>query len=236
MSLRFAVKDIPESGLELSLGLDKAWFDAQCVDLDDASLGDQGLHVKGRIDVMGQDEYLVRGQLKGSLRMKCVRCLEPAEVPVDTDFGIIFVDPAEADRRQSGASGHDAPGPDDDFVAAIQDGYIDIRDELREELYLVLPMNPKCEPPCLGICPQCGANRASQACACEEEAKKAQSPFAALAGLTGGKESSAGPSEGPSETPSESKTARGRSSKPDTQADPEPGPNGRSKGPRKRPS
>ena len=67
--------------------------------------------------------------------------------------------PAEADRTV---------GEEDLDTAFYRDGVIDLRELVREQLYLQLPMKPLCQPECRGLCPSCGANRNVVACTCAQ--------------------------------------------------------------------
>jgi uncharacterized protein len=48
-----------------------------------------------------------------------------------------------------------------------RDDHVDLNELLREQFYLALPMKPLCRDDCRGLCPECGANRNTDACACE---------------------------------------------------------------------
>ncbi len=46
--------------------------------------------------------------------------------------------------------------------------YLDIDNDVREEVLLNFPMKVLCKPDCKGICPKCGANLNKQECSCKE--------------------------------------------------------------------
>jgi uncharacterized protein len=46
--------------------------------------------------------------------------------------------------------------------------YLDIDNDIREEVLLNFPMKVLCKPDCKGICPKCGANLNKQECSCEK--------------------------------------------------------------------
>ena len=46
--------------------------------------------------------------------------------------------------------------------------YLDIDNDIREEVLLNFPMKVLCEPDCKGICPKCGVNLNQQECSCQE--------------------------------------------------------------------
>ena len=58
---------------------------------------------------------------------------------------------------------------------------LDATEELRAELLLELPMNPLCDPECLGLCPECGCDRNETECSCSAStAAEKVSPWSAL--------------------------------------------------------
>ncbi len=46
---------------------------------------------------------------------------------------------------------------------------LDLNELLREQFYLALPMKPLCREGCLGLCPQCGADRNTTSCDCRTD-------------------------------------------------------------------
>lgn len=104
------------------------------------------------------------GRTVATLELKCGRCLEPFQVPVDSAFDLLFLPASEA-----------VGGADEEIDAAdvgvsfYQDDVIDLADVIREQLYLALPMKPLCRQDCLGLCPVCGQNRNTTPCTCKTE-------------------------------------------------------------------
>lgn len=104
------------------------------------------------------------GELDGRLRLSCSRCLERFEIPLRVDVHLILVrenaepdeDDAEMDARAS-------------LFFQAEDGRADLREIVREQIYLFLPLKPVCDESCRGLCPTCGANRNRLECACRSE-------------------------------------------------------------------
>jgi uncharacterized protein len=83
-------------------------------------------------------------------------------VPVDTTFDLLFL-PAVANT-----GGDDQEVAEDDLgVSFYKDDAIDLRQVIREQFYLSLPMKPLCRDDCKGLCPVCGINRNREVCSCE---------------------------------------------------------------------
>jgi uncharacterized protein len=101
------------------------------------------------------------GRLQTVIELACSRCLEDFAIPVDAPFDLMFLpaadQPADEEREIE---------EDDLGTSFYRDGVIDLRDLVREQLYLALPMKPLCQEPCRGLCPQCGTNLNSGSCSC----------------------------------------------------------------------
>ena len=61
-------------------------------------------------------------------------------------------------------------GADDLETDVYDQGTLDLNALLETETSLALPMKPLCREECRGLCPVCGENRNTTACACEERA------------------------------------------------------------------
>jgi uncharacterized protein len=91
-----------------------------------------------------QTKVLVEGRLEVRLRCGCDRCLAPFEIQTQTDDVC-----------------HLLELPDD--------GVLDLTEEVREDMLLVLPNRCLCRKDCLGLCPHCGADLNMGACSCAGE-------------------------------------------------------------------
>jgi uncharacterized protein len=130
---------------------------------------DEGFRIVAPVD-LGFDLYKDRarirlaGSLRTSLELDCSRCLERFTVPVDAAFELRYQPataiPAETDREV---------GEDDLDTAFYRDGVVDLRELVREQLYLQLPMKPLCREACAGLCPVCGTNLNTHSCDCSHE-------------------------------------------------------------------
>jgi uncharacterized protein len=179
--MRYKTKDIGEAGLDVRVPVTADWLAAQAPDLD-ARPGDAGITLTGRLEPTGDDSYLLRGDIKGSLVTPCGRCLEPALVPIDVPVTVSYVE--RDDRADDEDDDADAAGEGDGGdVLSFTGGEIDLGPELRDETLLAVPMGPLCRPDCKGICSICGGNRNAAACDCEEKQRLATSKLSALKNL-----------------------------------------------------
>lgn len=112
---------------------------------------------------------LVRGSLRGALRMACRRCLAPVEQAVETDVYLLFMAPTGEEGEEEDGEVYPLPARGDE---------LDLTDAVREQTLLAVPQYALCQEECRGLCPSCGANLNEGACECVPEA--APSPWDAL--------------------------------------------------------
>jgi uncharacterized protein len=85
--------------------------------------------------------------VSGSVQLYCARCLSEFSVQVSKHLTLAY--PLD-------------PGQD----------MVDMTPDIRQELILDLPVNPKCSPECKGLCPGCGTNLNEGGCSCGTTKKK----------------------------------------------------------------
>jgi uncharacterized protein len=111
---------------------------------------------KGRGDV-----FRAAGRVRTRLELACGRCLEPFDIPVDAAFDLRYVPQAD-----NAGEGEREIAEEDLATAYYREGVLDLRELLREQFQLALPMKPLCSDDCRGLCPQCGTNLNRGACDC----------------------------------------------------------------------
>jgi len=88
---------------------------------------------------------LATGTLRGTLALRCARCLKDFERPVGVDVHELF---------------SLSPGSDDEDVYPLEgDGWLDPEQMVRDALGLELPFSPLHTPDCQGLCSVCGGDR-----------------------------------------------------------------------------
>ena len=108
-----------------------------------------------------KEAFRLVGAVRTELELPCSRCLEPFRLPVDVEFDLRYVPQPDA-------------SPDEESEVAEEDletsfyrnDEIDLKELLREQFYLALPMKPLCRDGCKGLCPQCGTNLNTSTCDC----------------------------------------------------------------------
>lgn len=139
------------------------------------------LKVQGEAELLDNTigEIRLRGDLDVRMEAECDRCLETASFPVETSFDLFYRPAAKP------GNGHHVEAEldeDDSEVGFYEGSGLELRDVVRENVLLALPMQKVCAETCKGICPVCGKNRNQEDCHCE--VKAADDRWAALKNLT----------------------------------------------------
>ena len=110
---------------------------------------------------------VVDADLHAPVQLPCSRCLEEFVEDIPIRFQERYIPTIE---MQTGLPVHEVEeDEDDEDVYTIDDHHVlDLREAVRQQALLALPMQPIHNPDCLGLCPVCGTNRNEHACACAE--------------------------------------------------------------------
>jgi len=134
----------PEVGATLGLDVDEVH----------QTLGDLKVdYVRGQLLLTRTTRgVLATGQFHTVLQAECVRCLElfPLELQVPMEEMFTFT-----------------PAADPTYF--IDESWLDLRQPLREQILLALPMHSLCRPECKGLCVTCGQNLNEDPCSCDTE-------------------------------------------------------------------
>lgn len=132
------------------------------------------LNINATAELQGGD-IRIRGHLATKLEANCDRCLGSIELPVDTDFDLVY------QPMQTIAKEEEIEISDDEMEVGFFDGDgIELADVATEQVILFVPMKVVCRSDCRGLCPVCGTNLNSTPCNCPVGPQK-DSPFASLA-------------------------------------------------------
>ncbi len=144
--LKFRLRDIPDSGLDLTVELPRELLASALEGIEGADLDATTGRIEGQATRI-RDNVFVRGKLLGIATVACARCLEPAKVNLATKLDLTLMPEAEG-----------APDPDADELAtsdaefATYEGdLIDLTELVRELCVLAIPMAPVCREDCPGL-------------------------------------------------------------------------------------
>lgn len=109
---------------------------------------------------------LVKGRLETTLELGCIRCLEPFLCDVTLE-----IEDEEFFPELDVSTGRPLPvDPEADSANMINEQHIlDLREVVRQDILLEVPISPVCRPDCRGICIHCGENLNTGTCDCQEE-------------------------------------------------------------------
>ena len=89
---------------------------------------------------------------------ECIRCLDPVELEIERTIQELYLYEDDGAKKKSHPK-KTAPVDDDleEEDLLYLDGVImDLEPPIRDAIVLNLPVNPLCDPDCLGLCPDCG--------------------------------------------------------------------------------
>ena len=109
-------------------------------------------------------EYVADGTSTFTADLNCSRCLEPYPFANTSTFHVRFRPRLEAPEENEEI---EITNPEELDVEFYSKRTIPLRDLALEQIQLSIPMKPLCDESCLGLCPQCGANRSREGCLCE---------------------------------------------------------------------
>jgi len=179
--MEFKVSELEREPIEFDLALAPGMVDLgeeaeQVGDLATSGLAEVLHEHRGPKDIVA--DIRLRGQFAGRFQVPCARCVEPVEIPLESDFDLIFR-PVVADSEPTERS----ITPPETEIGYYQKDSLLLEDVLREQVLLSLPVRTLCKPDCKGLCPRCGQNRNSQECSCDVGPSDPR--WEALAGLRG---------------------------------------------------
>ena len=91
------------------------------------------------------DGVLVTAEVEVPVSAECGRCLDPLELELVAPIQELYAY---------------EPDPDDDEAPVVSGDTLDLEPVVRDAVMLALPLNPLCDPDCLGLCAGCGARLA----------------------------------------------------------------------------
>lgn len=135
--IKISVRDIPSGGLDIDQSIPKEGIGLSSEEVDIKSL----LNVRAHLEKV--DNFVVADtHIKADFGFLCARCLEELYSTKELDFKFDFeIDPS------------------------IE--YIDLGEEIRQEIILANPPKVLCSKDCKGICPKCGTNLNVEKCKCK---------------------------------------------------------------------
>jgi uncharacterized protein len=117
-----------------------------------------------RVDIYkAGDKYVLEGNMAGSVRIRCDRCLNAYDSEIKTGFKLFFAKPVRSINNV------EIELMEEDLETGIINGdEINLGDIFREQIYLSVPLKSLCREDCQGLCPMCGADLNTERCGCKK--------------------------------------------------------------------
>ena len=143
--MKVFLKDIRPEGLVLH---DTMNADVIGVREEDHLKFDSALSINTRFELI-EDTLLAKTKVRGNISSTCSRCLEEIHRGWDKSFTL-------------------------DFSINRNTDYVEIDEDVRQEVVLNLPMRVLCKEDCKGICVDCGVNLNEDECRCKDTSHRTQ--------------------------------------------------------------
>ncbi|HEY0784266.1 MAG TPA: DUF177 domain-containing protein [Acidobacteriaceae bacterium] len=127
------------------------------------------LLASGRADLLEEhrgprdivQDIRLRGTYSGRFSVPCARCIDPVDHALAGEYDLIFR-PVGVDSEVSEHS----IGASETEIGYYENGSLEFKDVLREQVLLALPARTLCREDCKGLCPRCGGNQNAEPCTC----------------------------------------------------------------------
>jgi uncharacterized protein len=134
--IKISIRDIPANGLDIDQSIPKEGIGLSSEEVDIRSL----LNVKAHLEKVDQ-VVIADTKIKAEFGYLCSRCLEELYAVQERSYRFDFeIDPSNE--------------------------FIDLGEEIRQEIIMANPPKVLCSKDCKGICPQCGMNLNKEQCQC----------------------------------------------------------------------
>ena len=135
--IKIALRDITSKGVDIDQSIPKEGIGLSSEEVDIKSL----LNIKARVEKV--DNFIIANtRIKAEFGYMCARCLEELYSTEERYYTFDFeIDPTME--------------------------YIDLGEEIRQEMIMANPPRILCSKTCKGICPDCGANLNKEQCKCK---------------------------------------------------------------------
>ena len=116
-------------------------------DTDPQPIGEEG-RLEVEVTHVGSD-FLVRGSVRVTLAVTCVRCLRRMAIAIDAPISMLYVAGPIVEAACSEEDEDDEPAPDEGpDVVQFHGNKLILDSYVRDTILLEVPMNPRCQVDC----------------------------------------------------------------------------------------
>ncbi len=105
-----------------------------------------------------EDDYLIDGKYSGKIFLICDKCGKKYLYKLSGKFNFYIITVKEDDADD-----------DPDVIAMPLNRKVNITENVREQILIMLPAINKCSKNCAGLCQICGKNLNEESCECQED-------------------------------------------------------------------
>lgn len=124
------------------------------------------LRVKIKVYHPGEGLLRAVGNYRAPLTIFCSRCLKPSSEIIEGEIKGVFV-PA--------GYGEEVEYEDGEYRVEYEEETISLWSLIRQDVLVIVPMQPLCDSDCKGLCPQCGQDLNKEDCGHSTESTTALS-------------------------------------------------------------
>ena len=171
-----AIDDITEEGLQLAWDEEVPSMMSYLASLSISDVTfEQPLHTETSLAKIGPSVFL-KGNVKTSLRLSCVRCLNDFSFPISSSFDLTLSPLKKAPKEE------EVELKEEDLESNFfEGGELHLSEIACEQVFLDIPYKPLCREDCRGLCPVCGKDLNLSTCHCVPD--ESESAFSALKNL-----------------------------------------------------
>lgn len=137
----------------------------ECPIPEDAGKLRAPIHVEAHIRKIGT-EIAIEGRISTIVEMLCSRCLKPHDEILCDTFEATYQPQPDSSAWKEELELNEA-----DLTTCYYEGEtLSLADVVQDQLLLLLPIQPLCDPACAGLCPSCGKNLNKGSCHCATQA------------------------------------------------------------------
>lgn len=150
------ISDIPEEGLTIQ-------YEEDPLSLQEGVNVDEKISVSLKVFRL-EETVSISGEIKVTLGFECSRCLKEFSHPLSSSIRIDYMPMKEMGKEK------EYELKSDDLDKSFYKGdKIDMTELVKEQILLILPMQPLCSSECKGLCPVCGKDLNEGHCTCERK-------------------------------------------------------------------
>ncbi len=101
------------------------------------------------------------GSVSARAELVCSRCLERFEFAIEAEHSIRYLP-----ERERGEEEKVRLNRDELSVVYYTEPVINLYEDIRQTMHLVIPLKPVCSTDCRGLCPSCGVDLNKGGCGC----------------------------------------------------------------------